>query len=182
MKKLIAPLLLSFILFLPIFGMAQQANLADVPDRADVMKFLDLMHVREQMQVTMRGLENQMREGAEAGFKQKVPNATPEQLAKVDQVFEGIFTSLPMDELVDAIVPIYQKHLTKTDLAAVVAFYSSPAGQKILRELPAILSESMQAGGEIGRRLISAKSTELDKRLAELVQDSTKPGSTTPPK
>jgi Uncharacterized protein conserved in bacteria (DUF2059) len=56
----------------------------------------------------------------------------PEQLAKVDQLFDGIFTRLPIDEMMEAVVPIYQKHQTKTDLAAVTAFYPSPAGQKIL--------------------------------------------------
>jgi hypothetical protein len=80
-----------------------------------------------------------------------------------------------MDEMVDAIVPIYQKHVSKADLAAVTAFYSSPAGQKILKELPAIMSESMQAGGEIGRRVFAAKGEELDRQLSELAKESKKP-------
>jgi hypothetical protein len=76
--------------------------------------------------------------------------------------------------MVDAIVPIYQKHLTKADLTAITAFYSSPAGQKILAEMPAIMSESMQAGGEIGRRAFAAKSQQLDQEIAEFAKESRK--------
>jgi hypothetical protein len=174
MKKLIffgASLLL---LLIPGFVSGQAVAASEVPDKADVLKFLDLMHTRAQMEQVMSGMVKQMKAGAEQGFKQKVPDATPEQLAKVDKIFDTMFSSLPMDELVDAIVPIYQKHLTKADLIAVTAFYSSPEGQKILKELPAIMSESMQAGGEIGQRVFAAKGEELDRQLADFVKESKK--------
>ncbi len=174
MKKLVSFAVLCFLLAAPICVSAQAAGESEVPDKADVMKFLDLMHAREQMEQVLAGMVKQMKSGAEQGFKQKVPDATPEQLAKVDKLFDTLFAALPMDDLLDAIVPIYQKHLTKADLAAVTAFYSSPAGQKILKELPAIMAESMQAGGDIGRRVFTAKSEELDRQLAELVRDSKK--------
>jgi len=141
MKKLVLLMMLCFVLVVPVLSGAQQPSDSDVPDKADVMKFLDLMHAKTQMVQVLDQMAKQLRQGAEEGFKEKCPNATPEQLAKVDQLFDGIFKALPVDEMVDAIVPIYQKHLTKADLAAVTAFYSSPAGQKILKELPAIMSE-----------------------------------------
>ncbi len=46
-------------------------------------------------------------------------------------------------------IPIYQRHLTKTDLDAVISFYASPVGQKLLKEQPAMMAESMQAGQNI---------------------------------
>lgn len=174
MKKLVVLLMMCFVLAVPVLSRAQPPSGSDVPDKADVMKFLDLMHAKTQMVQMMEGMEKQMRLGAEQGFKEKVPNATPEQLAKVDQLFDGIFKTLPVDEMVDAVVPIYQKHLTKADLAAVTGFYSSPAGQKILKELPAIMSEAMQAGGEIGRRAFAEKSQQFDQQLAELVKETKK--------
>jgi hypothetical protein len=130
------------------------------------------MHAKAQMVQVMEGMQKQMRLGAEQGFKQKVPEATPEQLAKVDQMFDGLFKEMPIDEMVDAIVPIYQKHLTKVDLAAVTAFYSSPSGQKILKEMPAIMSEAMQAGGEIGRRVFAERAQQLDQQIAKLAKET----------
>lgn len=174
MKKLTWFGALSFLLVVSVWASAQAAAVSEAPDKADVVKFLDLMHARQQMEQVLAGTVRQMKLGAEDGFKQKVPNATPEQLAKVDKMFDTLFAALPLDELVDAIVPIYQKHLTKADLAAVTAFYSSPAGQKILKELPAIMSESMQAGGDIGRKALSAKAEELDRQMADLIKESSK--------
>ena len=174
MKKSTSFVCLLFLFALPICVSAQASANAEAPDKADVMKFLDLMHTRAQMEQVLSGMAKQMKLGAEQGFKQKVPDATPEQLAKVDKMFDTMFSSLPMDEMVDALVPIYQKHLTKADLAAITAFYSSPAGQKILKELPAIMSESMQIGGAIGQRVFAAKGEELDRQLAELARESKK--------
>jgi hypothetical protein len=174
MKKLLLGTSICLLIIIPVLGTAQQTGASDAPDKADVIKFLDLMHARDQMVQVMANMSKQMRAGGEESFKAKVPNATPEQLAKVDKLFDTIVGSLPVDEVVDAIVPIYQKHLTKADLAAVTAFYSSPAGQKILKELPAIMSESIQAGAEIGRRALTNKSQELDQQMAELVKEAQK--------
>jgi len=172
MKKKIMLGTLCFALVVSAASNAQTPTNSDVPDKAQIMQFLDLMHAKTQMIQIMEGMEKQMRLGAEQGFKHKVPDATPEQLAKVDAMFDGLYKDMPIDEMVDAVVPIYQKHLTKSDLAAVTAFYSSPTGQKILKEMPAIMSEGMQAGGEIGRRVFLEKAQKLDKQIAELVKET----------
>jgi hypothetical protein len=172
MKKLTLRAL-CFLLAVSVISVGQ-TNPSDVPDKADVVKFLDLMHARSQMTLVLASMAKQMREGAEQGFKEKVPNATAEQLAKVDQLCDSLFASLPIDEMMDAIIPIYQRHLTKADLSASTAFYSSSAGQKILKEMPAIMSESMQAGGEIGRKAFATKSQQLDQQMAELLKAAKK--------
>jgi len=153
------------------FSVGQQAS--DSPDRADVLQFLEMMHVRSQMKVVIDSMGQQIRAAAEEGFKKQVPNATPEQIARLDKICDSLLTSFSFDDLIDAIVPIYQKHLTKADLAAATAFYSSPAGQKILKELPSIMSESMQAGAEVGRRSMAAKSEDFERQIADLVKEST---------
>jgi hypothetical protein len=42
-------------------------------------------------------------------------------------------------------IPVYQKHLSRADVDAMNTFYSSPTGQKLLKEMPAMTAESMQA-------------------------------------
>jgi hypothetical protein len=110
------------------------------------------MHLKATLSQYFDGVAKQTKLGAEEGFKQKVPKATPEQRAVVDKFADGIFRDMLIDEMPDAMVPIYQKHLTKADLDAILSLYSSPVGQKLLREQPAMMAEGMQAGGEIGRR------------------------------
>jgi uncharacterized protein len=50
-----------------------------------------------------------------------------------------------MDEMLNDMIPIYQRHFTKSDIDALIAFYSSPAGQKFLHETPAVTAETMRA-------------------------------------
>jgi hypothetical protein len=83
MKKQIVLGTLCFVLAVSASSVAQTPNNSDVPDKADVMQFLNIMHAKAQMVQVMEGMQKQMRLGAEQGFKQKVPEATPEQLAKV---------------------------------------------------------------------------------------------------
>jgi hypothetical protein len=121
------------------------------------------------------GVAKQAKLGAEEGFKQKIPDATRAQLAQVDQFAEGLFKEMPIDEMIDAMVPIYQKHLTKEDLGAILAFYSSPVGQKLQREQPAMMQEGMQVGGEIGRRRLTTMMQKMDVFIVKLAEQQAKP-------
>jgi hypothetical protein len=47
--------------------------------------------------------------------------------------------------MVQAMVPAYQKHLSKGDIDNLIAFNSSSTGQKLLREMPSITAEWMQS-------------------------------------
>ena len=60
--------------------------------------------------------------------------------ARVDEMFGN----MPWDEMLQAMVPAYQRHFTKGDIDNLVAFYSSPTGAKLLRETPAMMAEAMQ--------------------------------------
>lgn len=158
------------------FGQAT-ASSTSVPSKEDVLKFMEVLRIRAQLVQYFDGVAKQARLGAEDGFKQKVPNATPAQLADVDQFADGLFKNMPVDEMVDAMVPIYQKHLTKDDLDGILAFYASPVGQKLQREQPAMMQEAMQVGGEIGRRRLGAMMQQIDDfvtKLAQQGQDSQK--------
>ncbi len=143
---------------------------ASIPSKEDVLKFMEVLHLKVQLNQYFDGFAKQAKLGAEEGFKKKIPNPTPEQLAEVDRFADSLFRDMPVDEMIDAMVPIYQKHLTKEDLAGILAFYSSPLGQKLQREQPAMMQEGMQAGGEIGRRRIGIMVQKMDEFVARLAQ------------
>lgn len=148
------------------------ASSTSVPSKEDVLKFMEVLRIRTQLVQYFDGVGKQAKLGAEDGFKQKVPNATPAQLADVDQFADGLFKNMPVDEMIDAMVPIYQKHLTKDDLDGILAFYASPVGQKLQREQPAMMQEAMQVGGEIGRRRLGAMMQQMDDFVTKLAQQS----------
>jgi uncharacterized protein len=152
-----------------------QDTVGPAPSREEVLKFMDLLRIRPQLTQYFQGVAKQAKLGAEEGFKQKIPDATPAQLAQVDKFAENLFKDMPINEMIDAMIPIYQKHLTKEDLGAILAFYSSPVGQKLQREQPAMMQEGMQVGGEIGRRRLSTMMQQMDDFIVKLAEQQPKP-------
>jgi hypothetical protein len=57
------------------------------------------------------------------------------------------------DALVELIVPIYMKHLDRETIIAAIRFYGSAPGQRIVKTLPAVTAESMEAGKAWGAEL-----------------------------
>ena len=57
------------------------------------------------------------------------------------------------DELVDLIVPVYDRNLTQNDVTELIRFYESPTGKKFVSVLPKITQESMGVGEKWGRDL-----------------------------
>ena len=64
---------------------------------------------------------------------------------------EFLLTSL--DELVDMLTPVYEKHLTRADLQALIDFYQTPVGAKFAGKTPMIMQESMQVGQQWGQKV-----------------------------
>jgi hypothetical protein len=150
---------------------AQTSDAApSVPSKEEVLKFMEVLRIRPQLTQYFDVLAKQAKEGADEAFQQKVPDATPAQLAEVDKFAENLFKDMPIDEMVNAMIPIYQKHLTKEDLDGILAFYASPVGLKLQREQPAMTQEGMQAGGEIGRRRLGAMMQQMDDFITKMAQ------------
>jgi hypothetical protein len=82
---------------------------------------------------------------AHQAMKKRHPEMTAEQLTRMDRESAEIAKTYPVDTIIEDMIPVYQKHLTKADVDAMIAFYSSPSGKKILHEMPAIMAESMEA-------------------------------------
>ena len=80
--------------------------------------------------------------------------------------------SFPWDEVLQSMVPVYQKHFSKGDIEAIVAFYSAPAGQKLLREMPAMMAESMQTMMPLLRKHLDALNEHMQQEVAQMMKDS----------
>lgn len=127
-----------------------RAQTADATaSREDVVKLFDTMKIRSQVQMIVDATSKQQREVIRDTVRKNAPQLTEQELSHLDkevnQAMAEVQKNLPVDGLLDDMIPIYQKHLTKSDVDAMNAFYSSPTGQKLLREMPAMTAESMQA-------------------------------------
>lgn len=55
-------------------------------------------------------------------------------------------------QLMDQMVPVYQRHFTAQDIAGLLKFYKSPLGQKVLARMPETMAEGMKIGQAWGRQ------------------------------
>lgn len=56
---------------------------------------------------------------------------------------EELKKALNLDDVIDALVPVYDQYFTEQDLQELIAFYESPVGRKLLKTLPLIAKDSM---------------------------------------
>jgi len=78
-------------------------------------------------------------------IKKKRPDVTAEELARLDRESEDVIKNFPMDAMLSDMIPVYQRHFTKSEIDGLIAFYSSPVGQKFLHEMPTVTAETMRA-------------------------------------
>lgn len=150
------------------------------PSAAQVMKLLELLQVRDSLQLTLDGVKRQMRQDAEGQFREKIPNPSPEQMKSIAAIVDEAFAAISADDMIKDVVPVYQRHLTRSEVRALLAFYSSPPGQKILREQPAMIRESMQATSNGQQKRMEAAVAKLDLRMQQLIEQEQ--GKTAPSK
>ena len=96
--------------------------------------------------VGMEKLMSQMKEQMFTMFRQKIKEAPEEYWKRAEAKFDT-------SELLQLIIPLYDKYYTTEDLKALNAFYESPIGQKVLSTLPQITQESMKIGQAWGEEV-----------------------------
>lgn len=145
-----------------------QVNSSDTPTREDLNRFFDTMQLRTQMQTMMTTMMVQMKASMRQMLRKNMPDATPDQVARAEQLMEeALKDPIPLDEIFDAMIPVYQRHLTRSDIDAIVAFYSSPVGQKMLRDMPAMMSDAMEAVNEITQKHMDKLMARMRERMDE---------------
>jgi uncharacterized protein len=121
------------------------------PDQ--IRKFFEVARVRQQMQMVMGMMPKMVVQSYESELKElgaKLPagqQLTSQERASLDKIMQEYMhkamTVYTVDQMIDDAIPIYQRHISRADADALIAFYSSPAGQHILDAQPVIMREYM---------------------------------------
>ena len=174
MKRIIAVLCLGS---LCAIGHAQQGNpssadtsIVSKSEQAtpeDVQALIEVTHGRRNAQAGMDMMREQMKRGSRDAFLKKYPDASPEVLKKLDGVLDGAMKVVTVDELIPAMVPVYQKYLSHNDAISIISFYSSPAGQKYLDRMPAMLKEVGDVSGAMVRSHLDEIQSSTEKGMKE---------------
>jgi hypothetical protein len=166
---------------------AQQVTSSDVPAlKQDIERLFVALHVRERQQLILENSHKQAKTMFNEILQKELPEASKEERAQlqgmIDEMIDDIDKDYPMDAILPDMVPIYQRHLTKSDSDQLIAFYSSPVGQKVLRELPAITTESMQVSSSYLQLRIEAAVSKLKEKVERMAEEDRKKKDTTPTK
>ena len=157
-------------------GWAQQAPSESAPaSKEDIEKLFAALHLRDMMQNVMAATMQQSKQIAHDAIKKKEPELTQEQLEHMDALMDNFAKTLDLSGMLDDMIPVYQHHLTKQDVSAMLAFYESPTGQKMLREQPAMMAEAMQAMRPRMEKMMSDITDQAEKMAKEDSKDSTQP-------
>jgi uncharacterized protein len=148
---------------------AQTAD-TDPATKDDVILYLRTMHsydmIHRMMEVESKTMHQLMRDQIEKE-KGTVPADfdTHWQKAMAD-----LLKNMPVDDMVQAIIPAYQRHFTRGEIHAMNEFYSSPVGQKVIQVLPDVTQEGMQEMMPILSKYIS----DWKDRMAQELKDMDK--------
>lgn len=157
-----------------IGGAAPSAALTATPAPAptiDPQKRADLLRLMQVTGATRMGM--QLFDQVLASFKNVVPGAK-------ESFWTEFRKEVNVDELTERLLPIYDRHLSPSEVKELIRFYESPLGKKVLASMPAITAESMQAGQAWGMDLAlrAKKKIDTQKQLdAQRAAEAQKPGS-----
>ena len=171
MKRIVELALLLVVAFGPAW--AQQASPDETPaTKEDIQKLFATMHIREQMRNIMDLMAKQSKQMAQDTLKKKTPDISQKELDRLDAMMDQTMKGFDIDGMIDDMVPVYQRHLTKTDVAAMAGFYQTPTGQKMLREQPQMTAEAMQAVQPRMEKMMATVMDDAEKMAKEGSADS----------
>jgi len=142
--RMIMGLLVSFILFSADVAAAQTYSPESL---AAAKELIETMHMNDQFRAVIPGILKNLKPIIVQGR------------SDVDRQYDALAPSLVdafqarMSELSDAAAIIYARNFSTEDLLALVAFYKTPAGQRLLQKVPTITQETMTAGGKFGQSI-----------------------------
>ena len=152
-----------------------QSGDSNVPaTREDIQRYLNVMHAHDMMKQMTESMSKPMHQMVHQQYlkdKDKLPADFEDRMNKT---MDSMFKEMPWDQMLDAEVPVYQRHFTKGDVDTLVAFYSSPTGQKLLRELPAIMSESMESMMPLIQKQVEGIRERVEQEFAQALNNTEK--------
>lgn len=128
---------LTFALSFATTALAQEAKPIDPAALAQARIVFERSNAGELGLQVARAIEEQQRAALE--------RFNPARVAQINEVVDLVRAEYAkyLPALMDAIVTLYAQRFTADELAQVAAFYDTPVGRRMIREMPALLSETM---------------------------------------
>jgi hypothetical protein len=149
-------------------AIAQQSSPDESPaTKEDVEKLFATMHIREQMRNMMDLMGKQSKQMAQDALKKKMPEISQQELDRITAMADQNMKTFDLDGMIEDMIPVYQHHLTRTNVAEMAKFYETPTGQKMLREQPQMTAEAMKAVQPRMEKMMSNMMNQAEKMARE---------------
>jgi uncharacterized protein len=154
--------------------------------RDEVEQFFTAMRLRKNMEMVFQAMREQMKGMSHKMMSDKLSTLTPEQQKKFQEAMQGsmddVMDAMRFEDLISDMIPVYQKYLTREDLQGVIAFYSSPVGQRLLDKTPAMTTEAMKISMERMEKMMPEIMAKMQKRMDEIIKEMGDEKSSAPKK
>ena len=129
--------------------------------------------IRQLMEVTgVNNLGDQLVSAGIAQFRASVLESQPDN-PRAKQFADAFATRFQKHfdphSVIETVLPIYDKHLSSEDLKALLEYYRSPFGQRMLKVLPEVARDSQLAGYSLGQKAAEEAMEDLKGEYPEFV-------------
>jgi len=155
-------------------AVAQQDSANTPATREDIERYLSVVNSHDMMNQMVAAMAKPMHQMVHEQYLRDKDKLPADFEARTNKMMDDMFKDMPLDEMMQAMVPVYQKHFTKGDVDALVGFYGSPTGQKMLHEMPAIMGEAMQSMMPIMQKYMATVKERIDQETAAEMKESEK--------
>jgi hypothetical protein len=129
--------------------------------------------IRRLMEVTgVNTLGDQLMTAGIAQFRASVMEARPDdpRAKQFADAFAARFQKhFDPHSVIETVIPVYDKHLSAEDLRALLDYYKSPFGQRMLKVLPEVARDSQMAGFSVGQKAADEALDDLKTEYPEFV-------------
>lgn len=153
------------LLLISIWALPAQAQEAQSPaDDARIDRLLEVTRARAMLDATLPQIEASQRQMLAQMTAGRELDAAQQQ--RIDSLLasssSAVRKALSWENLAPVYRDIYRQTFTGEDIDAIIAFYESPAGQRMLEKMPALMQNTMTAM----QRLIVPMLQQMERDLA----------------
>lgn len=69
------------------------------------------------------------------------------------ELWDELFAGMAGEEFTAMLIEVYKHHYSREEISAMLRFYDSDAGRRILQKTPAVMTEAQQAGAVWGQSI-----------------------------
>ena len=157
-----------------VLAVAAPVAFAAPPSDAQVDELMDVMRVEQTLDAMWPQVEAMQQQAAAqaAAGKDLTAQEQAEIQAMLDRMMANLRTTLAWDKVQPVYRDIYAKSFDDQDVAALIEFYRSDAGQTLLDKMPQLMQNTMVATQQLMAPAMQQMQQEIEVQAAKAAADN----------